>query len=144
MVGDRFDVHVGPVVPHRDSHAGPWHPYIWPKRLPTSGSFDPAGRSRRFAGRTFDPPFVAIRRTSRPEQAGRASGVIVVGDRPVAVENHLIVVLPKDGAASSCVKLVKVLDSQDSRDWLNRRIRTRHLTVVAISELPWPDRTSDV
>ena len=137
VVGDFFNVHVGPVVPHRDPESGPWHPFIWPKRLPSSGPFNPEGRSRRFAGRTFSPPFVAIRRTSRPGQKRRAGGVLVVGDYPVAVENHLLVALPKNDNESSCLDLMDVLEDQQTRDWLDRQIRTRHLTVSAIRGLPW-------
>ena len=69
-VGDFFDVHVGPVVPYRDREIGPAYPFIWPRRLPSSGSFSPEGVSRRFRGRTFSPPFVAIRRTSVPGRNG--------------------------------------------------------------------------
>ena len=143
-VGDFFDVCVGTVVPHRDPETGPRHPFIWPRRLPLSGSFNPDGEWRRFNGRTFDPPFVAIRRTSRPGQKRRAGGVLVVGDRPVAVENHLLVATPKNGAESSCHNLMDVLADSRSRDWLDQQIRTRHLTVSAISRLPWLDETADV
>ena len=132
------------VVPHRDPETGPRHPFIWSRRLPLSGSFNPDGEWRRFSGRTFDPPFVAIRRTSRPGQKGRAGGVLVVGDRPVAVENHLLVATPKNGAESSCHNLMDVLADPRSRDWLDQQIRTRHLTVSAISRLPWLDDTADV
>ena len=142
-VGDFFDVHVGPVVPHRDPESGPEYPFIWPRRLPASGSFDPEGISRRFRGRTFSPPFVAVRRTSRPGQKRRAGGVLVVGDRPVAVENHLLVVLPKNGSRSSCEELIGVLADERTGDWLDRRIRTRHLTVSAVSDLPWLDGEAD-
>lgn len=138
-VGDMFRVSVGAVVPHRDPETGPQHPFIWPRRLPASGSFDPEGESRRFSGRTFTPPFVAIRRTSRPGQRRRAGGVLVTGDRPVAVENHLLVAMPKDGNESSCLNLIEVLADARSEEWLDRQIRTRHLTVSAIRELPWLD-----
>ena len=142
-IGDFFDVHVGAVVPHRDPESGPTYPFIWPRRLPPSGSFNPEGTSRRFSGRTFSPPFVAIRRTSRPGQKRRADGVLVVGDRRVAVENHLLVALPKNGRRSSCVELMGVLADERTGDWLDRRIRTRHLTVSAISDLPWWDGDVD-
>ena len=138
-IGDFFDVHVGAVVPHRDPESGPTYPFIWPRRLPSSGSFNPEGILRRFRGRTFSPPFVAIRRTSRPGQSRRADGVLVLGDRPVAVENHLLVALPKNGRRSSCLELMGVLADKRTGDWLDRRIRTRHLTVSAISGLPWLD-----
>ena len=143
-IGDFFDVRVGAVVPHRDPETGHRHPFIWPRRLPSSGSFNPDGEWRRFSGRTFDPPFVAIRRTSRPGQKRRAGGVLVVGDSPVAVENHLLVAVPKNGTESSCLKLIGVLADPRSREWLDRRIRTRHLTVSAISGLPWLDDDAHV
>ncbi|MCQ3804857.1 MAG: hypothetical protein OXC98_10445 [bacterium] len=143
-VGDFFDVHVGAVVPHRDPKTGPRRPFIWPRRLPLSGSFDPGGKWRRFSGRTFDPPFVAIRRTSRPGQKRRAGGVLIVGDSPVAVENHLLVAVPKNGAESECLELMEVLAAPGSREWLDQQIRTRHLTVSSVSGLPWPDDDAHV
>lgn len=143
-VGDYFDVRVGTVVPHRDPETGPWRPFIWPRRLPPSGSFDPDGEWRRFSGRTFDPPFVVIRRTSRPGQRRRAGGVLVVGDSQVAVENHLLVAVPKSSTESSCLNLMDVLGDPRSRDWLDQRIRTRHLTVSAISGLPWLEDAAHV
>lgn len=135
-VGDLFSVHVGTVVPHRDPSKGPWFPFIWPQRLPLSGEFDPKGRYRRFLGRTFEPPFIAIRRTSRPRQPNRAQGVIIRGSRRVAVENHLLVLLPKDRRLSTCRSLIPLLTSRASQNWLDERIRCRHVTVSAIQELP--------
>lgn len=143
-VGDFFDVHVGTVVPHRDPETGPRRPYIWPRRLPPSGSFNPEGESRKYNGRTFDPPFVAIRRTSRPGQKRRAGGVLVLGDSPVAVENHLLVAVPKNGTESACLELMGVLADPRSRDWLDQQIRTRHLTVSSVRGLPWLDDTAHV
>ncbi len=142
-VGDFFEVHVGAVVPHRDPEAGPQHPYIWPRRLPVAGSFDPQGEWRRFSGTTFNPPFVAIRRTSRPGEKRRAGGVLILGDRAVAVENHLLVAIPKDGSESSCLDLIDTLADTRTRDWLDRQIRTRHLTVSATRDIPWLEDDND-
>ncbi len=142
-VGNYFDVHVGAVVPHRDPETGPRHPYIWPRRLPLAGSFDPRGEWRRFSGTTFDPPFVAIRRTSRPGEKRRAGGVLVVGDWPVAVENHLLVAIPKDGSASSCLALIDTLADKRTRDWIDSQIRTRHLTVSVTRGIPWLGDNAD-
>ena len=142
-VGDFFKIHVGAVVPHRDPESGPSYPFIWSRRLPSSGSFDPGGESRQFTGRTFSPPFVAIRRTSRPGQRRRVSGVLIVGDRSVAVENHLLVALPRDGTESSCLDLIDVLEDQRTKDWLDQLIRTRHLTVSAVRDLPWLGNDAD-
>ncbi len=111
-VGDRFEVRVGTVVDNRDPRSGAEHPFLVAKDLPSSGIVSSAGRSRRFSGRLFEPPFVVIRRTSRPTSSSnvRAGAVVVSGKVPVAVDNHLIVAIP---------------------------IRCRHLTVGVIRDLPW-------
>lgn len=137
-VSEHFDVHVGPVVPHRHKVRGKWHPYVYASRLPAWEEFegDKSGK-RRFIGRTFVPPFVTVRRTSAPSDQQRAVGTIVTGKRPVAVENHLLVLVPKDSDLELCHELLAVLRDQRTSDWLNERIRCRHLTVGALCELPW-------
>lgn len=137
-VGDRFDVHVGPVVPHRHKHLGPWHPYVYARLLPPWKTFDPGdGKRRRFRGRAFAPPFVAVRRTSAPRDKSRALATIVIGERPVAVENHLLVLEPRDGSLESCRRLLTVLRDDRTNRWLDERIRCRHLTVGVLRDLPW-------
>jgi hypothetical protein len=136
MLGDRCRVQVGTVVDHRDPHKGPAAPYITAQSLPLSGEVEPTCE-RSFAGRLFDPPFVVLRRTSRPTSTrSRLHPVIVVGHRAVAVENHLIVVVPLRASLSSCRVVSRALRRPDATDWLNARIRCRHLTVAAIRELP--------
>ncbi|MBM2812643.1 MAG: hypothetical protein HW416_3402 [Chloroflexi bacterium] len=137
-VSEHFDVHVGPVVPHRHKGRGTWHPYVYASRLPAWEEFesDESGK-RRFVGRTFVPPFVTVRRTSAPRDQRRAVGTIVNGKRPVAVENHLLVLVPRDSDLERCHQLLTVLRDQRTSDWLNERIRCRHLTVGALRELPW-------
>jgi hypothetical protein len=139
-VGDRFDVHVGPVVPHRHKELGNWHPYVYARLLPSWGKFDVrAGERRRFHGHTFVPPFVAVRRTSAPGDKSRALATIVVGEYPVAVENHLLVLEPRDGSLQSCDQLLAVLRDDRTNHWLDERIRCRHLTVGVLRDLPWWD-----
>lgn len=136
-VSDRFSVHVGAVVPHRDPEKGIEHPYIdvrclspWSTKLVINGS-------RRFEGRTFRPPFVAIRRTSSPRDPCRAVATTVLGTLDVAVENHVVVCIPHDHSIESCQRLVARLRSPRTDKWLNERIRCRHLTVSAVAGLPW-------
>ncbi len=138
-VADLFQVHVGPVVPHRDRKAGTTFPFIHAKALRPWGlhSSKAIEETRRFKGRVFNAPFVVIRRTSRPEDSERAIATIVQGDFAVAVENHLIVCSPRSEKLADCRELLKVLRSAKTSDWLNNRIRCRHLTVSAIKELPW-------
>ena len=134
---DKFDVSVGPVVDYRDPHCGPWHPYLVARALPAWEVVRELPRNRRFKGRVFVPPFVVVRRTSRPEDPQRAVGTIVAGKRPVAVENHLLVLRPKNGRMRECKELLQLLRSPPTTNWLNRRIRCRHLTVAAVRDLPW-------
>ncbi len=140
-VGDEFEVRVGPVVPHRDPEIGRWYPYVYPRLLPVWGTMD-IGEAprRRFKGRTFTPPLVTVRRTSAPSDRQRAVATIVTGDRPVTVENHLLVLQPHDNSLARCKELVNVLRDSRTNRWLNERIRCRHLTVAVLRDLPlWDD-----
>lgn len=137
-IGDHFDVHVGPVVPHRDPGLGQWHPYIHVRMLPIWETFDAdTAPRRRFRGNAFTPPFVAVRRTSAPGDKNRAVASLVTGDSPVAVENHLIVLKPRRNSLSLCRQLLRSLQSKQTDEWLDERIRCRHLTVSALRDLPW-------
>lgn len=140
VIGSDFNVHVGPVVPFRDADEGPKYHYIHARVTPAWRIFEAVrGERRGYAGRTFDPPFVVIRRTSRPGMNQRAVGTIVVGKISVAVENHLIVAQPKTKAKAKelCKKLLANLRDARTSDFLNERIRCRHLTVSAINSIPW-------
>ena len=137
-VGDRFAVHVGSVIPHRHEHLGTWYPYVHARLLPPWETFDVGlGKRRRFRGRTFLPPFVAVRRTSAPRDRSRASATLVMGQRPVAVENHLLVLSPRDLSLESCRQLLAILQDDRTNRWFDERIRCRHLTVGALRDLPW-------
>ena len=136
-VGSRFAVHVGPVVPHRHAEAGPRAPYIHARSLPPWGECTAITENRRFSGRLYRPPFVAVRRTSRPDDKKRAVASVVLSNEPVAVENHLLVLLPNDGTVSACRQLVARLQSGKTDDWINRRLRCRHLTIAVLADMPW-------
>ncbi|MBI5384999.1 MAG: hypothetical protein HZA90_09975 [Verrucomicrobia bacterium] len=131
-----FDVSVGAVVPHRDLHTGPWVPFIAVGDLPPWESVHHAQPRRRFSGTRVMPPFVAVRRTSSPSDGQRAIGTIVTGNEFVAVENHLLVLKPHDGTVKCCEFVLQNLKNQRTRDWLDKRIRCRHLTVSVLRELP--------
>lgn len=138
-VGARFAVHVGPVVPHRHKEEGQLAPYIHAKSLPRWQEFEPGTETRRFSGPLVTPPFVAIRRTSRTGDRKRAVATIITGTKPVAVENHLIFVVPNDSSMASCRDLMRSLESPQTDGWLNRRICCRHLTVGSVARLPFWD-----
>jgi hypothetical protein len=136
-VGDRFKVRVGPVVPHRHEKKGQWQRFICAKTVPAwSEAFIPTA-NRRFKGTLFQPPFVVVRRTSSPSDRKRAVGSIIIGDRPVAVENHLVVLTPNDGRYETCAELLAVLGLGATTDYLNGIIRCRHLTTGSVISIPW-------
>ncbi|MEU5678218.1 N-6 DNA methylase [Streptomyces rochei] len=140
-VGDLFEVRVGTVVDNRDPHEGESRPFLIARDLPASGRSEVPSRQRLFSGRLFEPPFVAIRRTSRPTErsSARAAGVLVTGDKPVAVDNHLLVAKPLKGGVKACNALIALLAESSTNELLDDRISCRHLTVSAIKQLPWPE-----
>jgi hypothetical protein len=136
-VADHFNVRVGRVVPHRDPKAGPSRPYITASEIPVRGEHRAGVKMRRHQAAGFEAPFVAVRRTSRPE--GGLVWTIVRSDQPVLVENHLLVCQPNDGTLASCRTLAKALERDEITNWLDQRIRCRHLTVSALREAPYSD-----
>lgn len=136
IVSEYFNVHVGAVVPHRHEDTGKSVPYIDCSCTSGKKEVTPT-KIRGFGGTKFQPPFVAIHRTSSPDDATRLVTSIVINETPVAVENHIIVALPLDGSIQACKELVRQLKGEEVKTWLNERIRCRHLTVSAIKEIPY-------
>jgi len=140
VISDYFNIRVGRVVPHRDPISGPRRSYIHAKCVPVWKTMISFTETRKHAGAAFDPPFVVVRRTSRPSHSYRATATIISGDGPVFVENHLIVCEPKAGGLAACRRLMRHLKSEKVNKYLNRRIRCRHLTVGAIGTIPYQDK----
>lgn len=136
-VADYFEVHVGRVVPHRDPELGPEYPYIHPRCVPPWTVLREFNEVRRYNGVAYQAPFVAIRRTSRPGHPYRATATVIAGKQSVAVENHFIVCKPKDNTLSSCLELMRQLQTDAVNDFLNDRIRCRHLTVGSVGAIPF-------
>jgi hypothetical protein len=136
-IGDYFDVHVGRVVPHRDRKIGTEYSYIHPRCVPTWSVMREFSEKRKHRGPAYQPPFVVLRRTSRPGDAYRATASVVVGKDLVAVENHLIVCEPKDKTVKVCRALMRHLKSKMVNAFLDQRIRCRHLTVGAVAAIPF-------
>lgn len=137
VIADHFTVNVGAVVDYRDPRRGPWHPFLHARSVRPWSIVRDIPERRRFEGTVFGPPFVVIRRTSRPGDQYRATASIVTAREAVAVENHLLVLRPKDGALQSCKDALAVLRDERTTAWLDQRIRCRHLTVGAVSSLPY-------
>lgn len=136
-LSDKFDISIGPVVDYRDPHEGPILKYIYPRGLTAWESVRVIESTRAFNGRTVQSPFVVVRRTSRQKDKYRAIGTIIDVDDVVAVENHLIVLKPKDGEISTCQDLLIILKDERTNAWINETIRCRHLTIKSLANLPW-------
>lgn len=131
-------ISVGPLVDYRSPKKGPWRSYLPVDYAPPWGLVTAeALPRRRFGGTTFQPPFVAVRRTSRVGDSHRMVGTIVSGIRPVAVENHLVILQPLTKTVAACESLVERLKDPRTTAWLNERICCRHLTISSVKELPW-------
>jgi hypothetical protein len=138
-IGDRFEIHVGAVVPHRDPEEGVLRAYLHARTASPGSEIRRIPERRRFRGRVFSPPLVVVRRTSSPSDASRAPASIVLGRRPVAVENHLLVLQPRHRTIAECRRALRVLAAPTADAYLNHRIRCRHLTVDAIRGIPWTE-----
>ncbi|MDA7980146.1 MAG: SAM-dependent methyltransferase [Pirellulales bacterium] len=136
-VGDFFDVHVGPVVPHRHEEVGPYHPFLHARNATAWTRLHSINENRRFRGTVFNGPFLVVRRTSRPNDPQRAVATVVTCAKPVAIENHLIVCLPKCGTIQLCNKLLKMFQGPVANEYFNARIRCRHLTIGSVADCPF-------
>jgi len=136
-VSDFFEVHVGSVVPHRDKEEGPDFPFIHARTMPPWETIESIDETRKYSGSVFKPPFVVVHRTSSPRDKYRCVGTIVNTNTEVAVENHLVILLPRDGSLKQCDELLRVLRHKNTNKWMNSRICCRHLTVASVKELPW-------
>ena len=134
-MSDYFNISVGPVVPHRDEQIGELSPYIdtsiailWEEVTPKN--------KKKYKSTLKKPPFIALRRTSSPADKPRLKVSIIKGTKNVSVENHLIVMEPKDGKLNTCREFLRVAKSNEANNWVNQKIRCRHLTVSTIREMP--------
>jgi hypothetical protein len=134
-IGDLFDVSVGAVVPYRNPQRGPFSAFATSRNIPPWQIISDISTRLRFDGTRVKPPFVVVRRTSSPRDSERAIGSIVNCNEPVAVENHLLVLKPKDGSFHTCVQILQSLNNRRTKAWLDQRIRCRHLTVGVVREL---------
>ncbi len=136
-VSDYFNVSVGTIVPHRDPKQGDLYPYLHARNAKKGQTIVSIAETVRTNRKVFNSPFVAIHRTSSPNDKSRCVASIVNEKREVAVENHIIVLQPKSGNLDICTQLVNILNSEHTDNFMNRRIRCRHLTASSINEIPW-------
>lgn len=133
---DLFNICVGPVVDNRDAKEGSLRPYIVSRGLKGWSIQKQVTLNRQHKGKIFCGPFVVIKRTSRMGDSQRAVATIINVPSPVFVDNHLIVLKPKSGTLKDCHKVLSVLKNKQTDDWINDKIRCRHLTVKIVSNIP--------
>ncbi len=131
-----FDICVGPVVDNRDAHEGKPLGYIVSRGLEDWSEKKKTGLKRRHKGKSFNSPFVVIKRTSRMSDLNRAKAAIINIAAPVYVDNHLIILKPKSKKINDCHNLLTLLKDKKTDEWINEKIRCRHLTVKVVSEIP--------
>lgn len=136
LLMDKFDVSVGPVVPHRDKAIGIAAPFAHAKVLPVWETVNMLPERICHSGRKIQPPFVAVRRTSSPKDRYRIVGTVVNCKEPVAVENHIIILAPKDRSLLSCQSILEFFRTEDANNYVNEKIRCRHLTVGVLKAMP--------
>jgi hypothetical protein len=136
ILADKFSVSVGPVVPHRDPSAGTEAPFAHAKILPPWSTVKVLPERIFHAGRKIPCPFIAVRRTSSPKDKFRVVGTIIDCEEAVSVENHIIAVRPNDGTIEACISLLEFFKSSAVNEYINSKIRCRHLTVGVIKGLP--------
>ena len=135
-LSSQFDVCIGPLVAYRDPETGTKYPYFHSRNTPDNELVEKPSETRGFQGKVISPPFILIKRTSSPGDKHRIMATIINLKEMVAIENHLIVVKPKSNQLRDCKKLMKILKLDRTNDFLNKRIRLRHLTVQAIKDIP--------
>jgi len=137
-LGTLASVHVGDVVPHRHLAIGPEVPYLTVATVPVGGTINRAP-TRRFPGRTHSGPLVVARRTSAAGNGGRPrlqTSVVPEWIGAAAVENHLLVIKPKNNSMAACEMLANSLRDISVTEWLNTASRTRHLTCQVVRDIP--------
>lgn len=133
-LGSLFEVRVGPVVPHRLSGRGPFVPYLTTQDAPPFSHVTKLP-SINFGGTLYVPPFVVVRRTSSPSDKVRLVSSLVEGAKAIAVENHLLILKPRDGSVEKCLSLIDDLKLRRINDWLNTVSRCRHLTTRILADI---------
>jgi len=132
-----FDVHVGSIVPHRDEEIGQERFYLTAKNTPTGGELIEFHKKIQSKRTPFSGPFLVVKRTSSPSDKRRCAATVINSTERIYVENHLIVLLPKDNSVETCRKALHFFNSADCDRIINARIRCRHLTVASIKDLPY-------
>ncbi|NHZ93820.1 N-6 DNA methylase [Massilia sp. CCM 8733] len=135
VLNDFFKVSVGAYVPFRAKKTDEIVDYLCVGDVPADAEVAAPSKCR-FNGTLHQTPFVVIRRTSNPADSRRVIPTLITGPKMVAVENHLIVLMPADGALSSCRRLIAVLQNEETDNWMNRASRCRHLTTAIVKKLP--------
>ena len=135
---DYFDIKIGPVVQYRDKENGILSPFITPRMINSNSivNIDNYLHERKYSCKLYYPPFLVVKRTSAPSDKIRAKSTIILGNKPVLVDNHFIIIKSKKDDINDYHKLLELLISNETTQFLNKNIRCRHLTAHIIKMIP--------
>jgi hypothetical protein len=136
LAEEYFNISVGPVVPHRHKDLGEKFPFLTAKNSLPNSILSNIDDKRGFSGKKYNAPFIVLRRTSNPSDVNRLVATLISEGNNIAVENHLIVIQPKDLNQEKCIRLMKYLADEKTKIWVNNAIRCRHLTTHVLKKLP--------
>jgi hypothetical protein len=135
-IGESFNVRVGSVVPHRTPPTAASAPFLTARQVQPGATVNVVGHQAAVA--TLDQgPFVIVRRTSSPRDGQRIRANLIADTRAIGVENHLIVLTPIAGGLGTCHELISNFRDPRTDEFVNERIRCRHLTVDSVKSIPW-------
>ena len=136
-IGDLFNVHVGNVVPHRDSQTGDLQYYLTARNVATGKVIRDFKDQIKSLHKSVGGPFVTIKRTSSPSDKFRCAASLIDSRKSFFVENHLIVLKAKQTMSLTRYrKIMHYLIGDECTCFLNQTIRCRHLTVSIVKQIP--------
>lgn len=135
-LGELYTVSVGSIVPHRHVPAMRDRTYPFVRASDLHQPLHPArlGTLKCNSSSVVSGPFLAVARTSSPNDSTRIVASIAPLARSYAVENHVLVISGRP--LNELRKLRTRLESAAIRELLDTRIGCRHITVGALKDLP--------
>ena len=139
MICQDFDVHVGAVVPHRDTLKGRSCYFLTADNVPPGSNIIRVKEKTKSVHKPVKGPFVVLRRTSSPSDKIRCVSSIVSSSHEFHLDNHLIYLKPRvqKSELKRCQDVCNFFSSQECSAIVNRLIRCRHLTVRIIRNLTY-------
>lgn len=135
-VGGCFTARVGSVVPRRTPGTVSRAPFVTARAMQPWISIDQVESEAPMANRFDSGRFVVVRRTSSPRDGQRIRANLATDTRAIGVENSHMVLARLIGGVAACHRLMANLFDPRTNEYVNDRIRCRHLTVDSVRGMP--------